>query len=127
MNIPDHLLYTPHHLWLENQSDGSMLAGITDHAQDTLGDIVYVTAPSIGSSISAGDPCGIVESVKTASDLHAPVSGRVEEINPQLQDSPETINEAPYSTWIFRVRPTSSYNSAELLDANAYRQLLEQI
>jgi glycine cleavage system H protein len=125
MNIPDHLRYTLFHLWVATQDDGTVLAGITDHAQETLGDIVYVDAPAVGKHIEAGQPCGIVESVKTASDLHAPVSGTIVEINPELQDTPEKINESPYSAWIFRVQPDASGNPASLLDAASYRALLE--
>lgn len=125
MNIPDHLRYTPFHLWVATQDDGTVLAGITDHAQETLGDIVYVDAPAAGKHIEAGQPCGIVESVKTASDLHAPVSGTVVETNPELQDTPEKINESPYSAWIFRVQPDVAGNPASLLDAASYRALLE--
>jgi glycine cleavage system H protein len=125
MNIPDHLRYTPHHLWVQAQADGTLLAGITDHAQETLGDIVFVEAPAVGTAIHDGQPCGIVESVKTASDLHAPVSGTVVETNPELQDTPEKINEAPYSAWIFRIRPDMPDSAVSLLDAAAYRSQLD--
>lgn len=126
MNIPAHLRYTPHHLWVELQTDGSALAGITDHAQGTLGDIVYVEAPAAGTTINAGQPCGIIESVKTASDLHAPLSGAITGVNGQLQEMPEQINDAPYAAWIFRVRPDTPGELANLLDAEGYRRLLEQ-
>ena len=124
MNFPDHLRYTPHHLWLAPQDDGSMLAGITDHAQETLGDIVYVQAPAPGTLIQAGQPCGIVESVKTASDIYAPLAGEVTEINAELQAAPEKINDDAYAAWIFRFRPDAAALD-QLLDANAYRHLLE--
>jgi len=126
MNIPSQLRYTPQHLWIEPQADGTVRAGITDHAQETLGDIVFVDAPAVGSLLQAGQPCGIVESVKTASDLHAPITGTVLEINGDLQLSPELINENPYAAWIFRIQPAAPTTSDALLDAEGYRQLLDQ-
>ncbi len=126
MNIPSQLRYTPHHLWIESQPDGTVRAGITDHAQETLGDIVFVDAPAIGTMLQAGQPCGIIESVKTASDLHAPLSGTVVEINTGLQTSPEQINETPYSAWIFRMQPADAAGWDQLLDADGYRSLLDQ-
>ena len=126
MNIPIQLRYTPHHLWVESQPDGTLRAGITDHAQETLGDIVFVDAPAVGSAIQSGQPCGLIESVKTGSDLHAPISGKVVEINLALQASPEQINEAPYAAWIFRVQPEHDSASDHLLDAEGYRRLLDQ-
>ena len=126
MNIPSQLRYTPQHLWIEPQADGTVRAGITDHAQETLGDIVFVDAPAVGSLLRAGQPCGIVESVKTASDLHAPITGTVLEINGDLQLSPELINENPYAAWIFRIQPAAPTTSDALLDAEGYRQLLDQ-
>jgi glycine cleavage system H protein len=125
MNIPDQLRYTSHHLWVEFLSDGSARAGITDHAQETLGDIVFVESPTVGSHIESGKSCGVIESVKTASDLHAPLSGQVLEINSELQRSPEQINEAPYAAWIFRMRPDNNSDQNQLLDASGYRQALD--
>lgn len=126
MNIPDHLRYTPHHLWVELQPDGTARAGITDHAQETLGDIVFVDSPANGASIEMGMPCGVIESVKTASDLHAPLSGSVIDVNDALQAAPERINEAPYATWIFSIRPSDPAQFEQLLDADGYRRLLDQ-
>lgn len=125
MNLPAQLRYTSHHLWVESLADGTVRAGITDHAQETLGDIVFVDTPSVGSRIEQGQPCGVIESVKTASDLHAPLSGTVLDINPDLQLSPERINEAPYATWIFRMAPTNPEEAAQLLDAANYESLLD--
>jgi len=126
MNIPAHLRYTRHHLWVERQSDGSARTGITDHAQETLGDIVFVDAPAIGSSVTAGQPCGVIESVKTASDLHAPISGTITGTNDALQISPENINETPYSAWIFSIDVADPSAFDQLLDADGYRQFLDQ-
>jgi len=126
MNIPEHLRYTPEHLWIESQADGTLRAGITDHAQETLGDIVFVEAPAIDSTLEAGHPCGLIESVKTASDLHAPLSGKVIAINASLQTSPEAINEDPYAAWIFSIQPDPAEAPGQLLDAEGYRRLLDQ-
>lgn len=126
MTIPEHLRYTPHHLWVELQPDGTARAGITDHAQETLGDIVFIEIPAVGASVTAGLPCGLIESVKTASDLHAPMSGRVVEINQALQTAPEQINDAPYAAWIFRMQPDHIKEWDQLLDAEGYLQRLAQ-
>ncbi|MCB5185607.1 glycine cleavage system protein GcvH [Methylobacillus gramineus] len=122
MKIPENLQYTAEHLWIRQQDDGSWLAGITDYAQDLLGDIVYVEAPAVGTAITAGTPCGLVESVKTGSDLHAPASGSVLAINEALQSTPEDINDKPYDAWIFSF--TSSALPDNLLNAEQYRALL---
>lgn len=126
MNIPDHLRYSPHHLWAGLQPDGTVRVGITDHAQETLGDIVFVDAPASGAAVEMGHTCGVIESVKAASDLHAPLSGEVVATNEALLASPELVNEAPYDTWIFSIRPTAPTQLGELLDAAGYRAFLEQ-
>jgi glycine cleavage system H protein len=126
MNIPDQLRYTPHHLWVELQPDGTVRAGITDHAQETLGDIVFIDIPAIGASITAGQPCGLIESVKTASDLRAPLTGKLVETNDELRSSPERINQTPYSAWLFRMQPDHASEWEQLLDAEGYRRLLDQ-
>lgn len=122
MKIQAHLQYTSEHLWVEAAEDGSWRAGITDYAQDLLGDIVYVEPPAVGSHITAGTPCGLVESVKTGSDLHAPLSGRVLAINEALQGTPELINDHPYTAWIFTIQADAS--PAKLLTAAEYQKLL---
>lgn len=124
MKIPDDLSYTNEHLWVRATEDGCYLAGITDYAQDLLGDVVYVEAPAIGKALQAGAPCGLIESVKTSSDLHAPLDGAVEAINEVPQNTPEQINDAPYVAWIFKFRLNDQTDSAKLLDAKAYRKLL---
>ncbi len=126
MTIPTELRYTPHHLWAELLPDGTARAGITDHAQETLGDIVFIDLPMVGTGVSAGQSCGLVESVKTASDLFAPIAGTVVEINTELQSAPELVNEAPYAAWMFRIQPATSAEWEQLLDAEHYRSLLEQ-
>lgn len=124
MKIDNNLHYTSEHLWVNTNEEGNYLSGITDYAQDLLGDIVFVEFPEIGAVITAGKPCGLVESVKTGSDLHAPLDGVVTEINTSLQVNPEQINDAPYKTWIFKFRPTNPNDSKNLLDAKAYETLL---
>ncbi len=122
MKIPEHLQYTAEHLWVRPHEDGFWLAGITDYAQDLLGDIVYVEAPKPGSHIAEGQPCGLVESVKTGSDLHAPLNATVIAINEALQSTPENINDKPYDAWIFSFQPDSE--STGLLSAAEYQALL---
>lgn len=125
MNIPDHLKYSDQHLWASQESADSVMCGITDHAQDTLGDIVFIEPPAVGTSWTMGQPCGIVESVKTASDLHAPISGTVTEINQDLLSDPEQANDTPYTAWIFKLKPAQPAELGQLLDAAAYRKLLD--
>lgn len=123
MNIPDHLKYSSEHLWVKPQDEGLWLAGITDYAQDLLGDIVFVDMPKIGTSLVAGQACGLVESVKTGSDLHAPLNGEVVEVNETLASYPEQLNDKPYETWIFKFKAENTDLSG-LLNADAYRQLI---
>jgi glycine cleavage system H protein len=113
--------YTALHEWLEPLDDGGFAVGITDHGQSLMGDLVFVEAPPAGRTIVAGEACGVLESVKAAADLHAPVSGTVIEINRAVVDRPELLNEAADTTWIFRMRPTAlDLDRAQLLDAAAY-------
>jgi glycine cleavage system H protein len=124
MSTPDNLKYTAEHMWVNPQTDGSFLVGITDYAQDMLGDIVYVDAPSVGTVLEAGKPCGLVESVKTGSDLHAPLNGTVEAINEALQGNPELLNDKPYGSWIFRIAAAQVSGEDTLLDATSYKALI---
>jgi len=119
-------LFSEHHLWVLPQADGTMMAGISNHAQNMLGDIVFVEFPAIGSKLSAGNACGIVESVKTASDLHAPLDGEVVAINESLQDKPEQLNDAPETTWIFRFRPDDANQMQNLMTPEVYQAFLEK-
>ncbi|HEY3299527.1 MAG TPA: glycine cleavage system protein GcvH [Methylophilaceae bacterium] len=124
MKINPDLFYTEQHLWVKPVDGGQWLAGITDYAQDLLGDIVFVEAPKIGSDIVFGDPCGLVESVKTGSDLHAPITGKVTEINPAVLDTPELINDKPYDAWIFKVSAEEAPNT--LMGASEYQDFLNK-
>lgn len=123
MKIPVNLYYSSEHLWIKAGEDGAYLAGITDYAQDLLGDIVFVDAPKVGTSLKANEVCGLIESVKTGSDLYAPLDGTVVAVNTQLQDYPEKINEDPYDNWIFKFEADAP-NLEALLDAAAYRELI---
>jgi glycine cleavage system H protein len=124
MRIPESLRYSTEHLWTKPSSDGLWEAGITDYAQNLLGDIVFIDAPAIGSILSAGEPCGMIESVKTGSDLHALVDGEVVEINQALINTPELINENPYEAWIFKYKPSQANSENQLLSAEAYQTLI---
>ena len=123
MAVPEDLQYTKSHEWVR-VGDGVATVGITDHAQDELGDVVFVELPEQGATLAAGDPFGAVESVKAVSDLYAPVGGEVVEVNGALEDSPEKINEDPYGEgWIVKLRVSD--DDAGLLSASDYEQLLE--
>ncbi|PKO54090.1 MAG: glycine cleavage system protein H [Betaproteobacteria bacterium HGW-Betaproteobacteria-2] len=123
MKIPENLSYSSEHLWVKADNKGVFLAGITDYAQDLLGDIVFVDAPKVGSRLKATETCGLIESVKTGSDLHAPLNGTVVAVNDDLQNHPEQINDNPYGSWIFKFEAENT-DLSELLDATAYRQLI---
>lgn len=124
--IPKQLRYTKTHEWARLESDGSVTVGITDHAQSQLGDLVYVELPQVGAKLAAGKECAVVESVKAASDIYAPVAGEVVQANEALTASPEKVNSEPYGEgWLFRVRPVSKDELAPLLDAAGYRAQLD--
>lgn len=125
MTVPTNLKYSPEHTWLRQEADGSVTVGITDHAQETLGDLVYVEAPAVGRQVSKDEACGIVESVKTASDVHTPASGEVIAVNTELADAPEKINADAYAAWIFRLKPSNPAEFAALLDAAAYQKVAD--
>lgn len=123
-NIPTELRYAATHEWARLEEDGTVTVGITDHAQDALGDVVFVELPELDTEIQAGSEAGVVESVKAASDIYAPVSGTVIAINEALDDSPETINEDPYGDgWFFKLRPNDTAELEELLDADGYAEV----
>jgi glycine cleavage system H protein len=123
--VLDNLRYTKSHEWVRREADGSVTVGITDHAQDLMGDMVYVELPEVGRKVSAGKECAVVESVKAASDVYAPVNGEVTATNNALTDAPETVNSDPYDAgWMFRVKPENTAGYDSLLDAVAYRALL---
>jgi glycine cleavage system H protein len=124
-NVPADLKYTDEHEWIRTEADGTVSVGITDHAQNTLGDIVFLELPSVGTKVKAGDAIGVVESVKAASDLYSPVSGEVVALNQDAVDTPEDVNADPYDTWLWRVKLTAGASANGLLDAAAYKKLIE--
>lgn len=118
---PSNLKYAASHEWARDESDGTVTIGISDHAQESLGDVVYVELPEVGSSVSAGEEAGVVESVKAASDIYAPVSGEVVAINDVLEDAPETINGSPYDDgWFFKIKMSDPAELENLMDAAGY-------
>ena len=120
MNHPSDLKYAATHEWVKIEGD-LVITGISDHAQDALGDLVYVEAPEVGTQLTAGQQAGVVESVKTASDIHAPISGVVVEVNAELEDDPDFINDAPYSKgWIYKIKPDNIADVEKLLSSTEY-------
>tara|TARA_R110002072_G_scaffold136124_2_gene278151 strand:+ start:123069 stop:123452 length:384 start_codon:yes stop_codon:yes gene_type:complete len=125
-DFPDDLRYAATHEWVRVEEDGSVTVGITDHAQELLGDIVFIELPEEGSVVSAKDELSVVESVKAASDIYAPVSGEIIAVNDDLADAPETVNSEPYGEgWICRILPSNPEEIEELLDASAYAGICE--
>ena len=125
-NIPENLKYLESHEWAKIEDDGTVTVGISDHAQELLGDIVFVELPQVGSSIEKQADVAVVESVKAASDVYSPVSGEIIATNENLENAPETVNSSPYDDgWFFKVKPTNIEEVSELLDAEAYKQLSE--
>ena len=122
--IPENLSYTKEHEWASLEDDGNVKVGITDHAQDALSDVVFVELPSLGSEFSKGEPMAVAESVKAASDIYAPVSGKIVSINTKLEESPELINESPYDFgWMVVIEPDNKLE--DLLDSESYRELID--
>ncbi len=125
--IPAELRYTRDHEWVREEDDGTLTVGITAHAQESLGDLVFVELPAQGQTSEAGEACAVVESVKAASDVYAPVAGTVVATNEALEERPELVNESPYGEgWLFRLEPEDPRNLEGLLDADAYTALLEE-
>ena len=124
MNTPTNLKYAASHEWARLETDGSVTIGISDHAQEALGDIVFLELPAVGRVVKAGEECAVVESVKAASDIYAPVSGEVVDINQAAADAPDSLNADAYAAWLFRIKPTDATQCATelgaLLDAAAY-------
>ena len=123
MKAPENLKYTATHQWVRAEPDGTLTVGITDYAQDQLGDVVYVQQPETGRRVKRGENCAVVESVKAASDIPAPVSGEIVAVNPALVDAPQKLNEEPYAAWLFRIKPANAAELSGLLDAAAYKTL----
>lgn len=125
--IPAELRYTRSHEWVRDEGDGTVTVGITDHAQKLLGDMVYVEVPEVGGEVEAGDACAVVESVKAASDVYAPVGGEIVAVNERLEDEPELVNQDPYGDgWLFRLRPADPGELDGLMDADAYAALIAE-
>lgn len=123
---PGELKYAESHEWARVEDDGTVTVGISDHAQDSLGDVVYVELPEIGADVSAKGEAGVVESVKAASDIYAPISGKIISVNEALEDAPETVNDSPFEQgWFFKLQPTDLGELDSLLDANAYQALCD--
>lgn len=125
--VPSELKYAKSHEWVRVEEDGVVTVGISDHAQALLGDLVFVELPEVGTELSAGDECCVIESVKAASDVYMPISGEIIEINETLADEPEIINAAPYDNgWLFKVQPSDQDEVDELLDAEAYQAEIDE-
>jgi glycine cleavage system H protein len=125
MNIPADLKYTPSHEWVRVEADGTLTVGITHHAQDLLGDMVFIENPAAGRTLAKGEECAVVESVKAASDVYAPVAGEVIAANGDVEASPESVNKDAYAAWMFKIKPANPADVGELLDAAAYQKLVE--
>ena len=126
-NLPQDLSYLPSHEWVRNEGDGTVTIGVTDFAQEQLGDVVFVELPEVGTQLSTEEELGVIESVKAASDLYAPVSGEVVEINEQLEDDPELVNSDPYGdAWLLKIKLSDTDELNHLLDADAYSVLCEE-
>jgi glycine cleavage system H protein len=122
MKLPPELRYTASHEWVRRESDGSLSVGITDHAQEQLGDIVFVEAPAAGRKVVAAESVGVVESVKAASDIYAPVAGEIVAVNAELSTTPERVNEDAFAAWMYRIKPANAADIDQLLDAAAYEK-----
>ena len=124
--LPANLKYTKSHEWVRSEKDGSLTIGITDHAQQALGDIVFLELPETGRKLSAGEACAVIESVKAASDLYAPVAGEVVAVNEDIVDTPDAVNADAYANWLFKLQPANAADVATLLDAAGYAAEIAQ-
>ncbi len=120
MNVPANLKYTKSHEWVRAEADGTITVGITEHAQDLLGDLVFIDLPDVGKEFAAEQEAVVVESVKAAADVYAPVSGVITEVNPAVADAPESVNQDAYAAWLFKMKPANAADVDALLDAAAY-------
>ncbi len=125
MSNPANLKYTASHEWVKTEADGTVSIGITQHAQELLGDMVFVETPAVGRKLKAREECAVVESVKAAADVYAPVSGEVVAVNNELDSAPEKINADPYAAWMFRMKPDNAADVAALMDAAAYQAAVD--
>ncbi|MBK9116954.1 MAG: glycine cleavage system protein GcvH [Betaproteobacteria bacterium] len=126
MNVPAHLKYADSHEWMRAEADGTVTVGITDHAQAALGDLVFIELPAVGRALKAGEACAVVESVKAASDVYAPIAGEVVAVNADVTGTPESVNQDAYAAWLFRVKPADPGALATMLDAAAYTKLISE-
>ncbi|TMP29275.1 glycine cleavage system protein H [Pseudoalteromonas rubra] len=126
-NIPSELKYATSHEWVRAEDDGTFTVGITEHAQELLGDMVFVDLPDVGDEVDAGDDCAVAESVKAASDIYAPIGGEIVAINEELEDSPESVNNDPYGDgWLFRIKASDASELENLLDAEGYEANIDE-
>ena len=125
MSIQNNLKYTKSHEWVRLEDDGSVTIGITQHAQELLGDMVFVETPNVGRKLKRGEECAVVESVKAAADVYAPISGEVIAVNPELESAPEKINQDAYAAWLFKLKPENVGDLNNLLDYAEYQKILE--
>ena len=125
MNLPAELKYAPTHEWSRREADGTLTVGITDHAQTTLGDVVFIQLPEVGRAVKAGEEIAMIESVKAASGIHAPVSGNIVAINQAVVDAPEAVNDDAYAAWMFVIQPSNPVEYDGLLDATGYEAVAE--
>ena len=124
-SLPENLKYTTSHEWVRKETDGTITIGITQHAQELLGDMVFVENPAVGRQLKAKEECAVAESVKAAADIYAPVTGVVVAINSELDNAPEKINTEPYSAWMFKMKPDNAADVDALMDAAAYQALVD--
>jgi len=122
MKYPEHLRYTASHEWVRTEKDGTLSVGITHHAQDALGDLVFIELPELGRKLAAEEACAVVESVKAAADVYAPVAGVVVAVNEAVVRAPGDLNKDPHASWLFRIKPAAGFDPATLLDAAAYEK-----
>ena len=125
MSIPNELRYTKSHEWVKLEEDGTATVGITQHAQELLGDMVFVQTPEVGRKLKQGEECAVVESVKAAADVYAPIAGEVTAVNPELETTPEKINQDAYGAWLFKLNPVNASDLNNLLNAADYQKTLE--
>ncbi|KPH63763.1 glycine cleavage system protein H [Pseudoalteromonas porphyrae] len=126
-NIPSELKYASSHEWVRNEGDGTFTVGISEHAQELLGDMVFVELPEVGDAVDAGEDCAVAESVKAASDIYAPISGEIVAINEDLEDAPETVNSDAYGDgWLFRIKASDESELENLLDAEGYAHSIDE-
>jgi glycine cleavage system H protein len=124
-NVPANLKYTESHEWVRAEADGTVTIGITDHAQEALGDLVFIELPEVGKTYAAGQETCVVESVKAAADVYAPIAGEVTEVNESVVDAPESVNQDAYAAWLFKLKPANAADVDALLDATAYSKVAD--